>query len=347
MFGMSVNEVPGWLVAMAPSGIGVPVAWTPGLVPHCDVLTVPAPAELDEAPAGVVDDPAAVLLLLLLLLLQPAAPRARTAAASTIVLRVRCARGAGMCILIYSPQGGELSQFTVTTILMASGGLLIANSSASAARASGKWCENRCDMAGRLAATRLIASPKSAAVAQLEPMTSISFSGKAPGLTGAEHHHLLARPQPGAGQRVDGHRGGLDEACAVRVQVAGLEDQAGRDLEPLGQAAVEVHADQAEGRADVGPPDAAGIAAAARQQRPERDPVAGARLAVPRVLHDRGHLVALDPRVEVAASGERAHITGKQVEIGTADTHPFGTHDNVTGAGAARSGDVPDHHLAG
>src|SRR5579862_5419610 len=99
MFGMSVNDVPGWLVAMAPSGIGVPVAATPALVPHCDVLTVPALAELDEPPAGVVDDPAAVLLLLLLL--QPAAPRAR-AAASTIVLRVRCARSAGMCILINS-----------------------------------------------------------------------------------------------------------------------------------------------------------------------------------------------------------------------------------------------------
>src|ERR1700748_1807675 len=122
MFGMSVNEVPGWLVAMAPSGIGVPVAGTPGLVPHCDVLTVPAPAELDEAPDGCWAAPAAELLLLL----QPAAPRARTAAASTIVLRVRCARGAGMCILIYSPQGGELSQFTVTTILTASGGLLLA-----------------------------------------------------------------------------------------------------------------------------------------------------------------------------------------------------------------------------
>jgi hypothetical protein len=73
------------------------------LVPHCDVLTVAAPAELDELdelPAGVVDDPVAVLLLLLLL--QPAAARAR--AASTIVLRVRCARSAGMCILIYPPQ---------------------------------------------------------------------------------------------------------------------------------------------------------------------------------------------------------------------------------------------------
>jgi len=101
MFGMSVNEVPGWLVAMAPSGIGVPVACTPGLVPQLDVLTVPALAELDEAPAGVVDVPLAVLLLLLL---QPAAPRAR-AAASTRVLRVRCARSAGMCILILSPSG--------------------------------------------------------------------------------------------------------------------------------------------------------------------------------------------------------------------------------------------------
>jgi len=100
MFGMSVNEVPGWLVAMAPSGIGVPVAATPGLVPQLDVLTVAALAELDEPPAGVVDDPVAVLLLLLLL--QPAAARAR-AAASRIVLRVE------ICLLICPPQGGELS----------------------------------------------------------------------------------------------------------------------------------------------------------------------------------------------------------------------------------------------
>ena len=46
MFGMSVNDVPGWLVAMAPSAIGVPVAATPGLVPHCDVLTADVLAEL-------------------------------------------------------------------------------------------------------------------------------------------------------------------------------------------------------------------------------------------------------------------------------------------------------------
>src|ERR1700759_5184249 len=129
MFGMSVNEVPGWLVGMAPSRIGVPVALTPGLLPQLDVSTVAAPALLDEPAAGV--DPAVPLLLLLLL--QPAAARAREAA-SRIRLR------AVVCLLICSPQGGELvSQFTVTTILIASGGLLIAN--ASAARASGKWCE--------------------------------------------------------------------------------------------------------------------------------------------------------------------------------------------------------------
>ena len=45
MFGMSVNDVPGWLVTMAPSAIGVPVAATPGLVPHCDVLTARVLAE--------------------------------------------------------------------------------------------------------------------------------------------------------------------------------------------------------------------------------------------------------------------------------------------------------------
>src|SRR5690349_19819258 len=176
MFGMSVNEVPGWLVAMAPSGIGVPVALTPGLLPQLDVSTVAAPALLDEPAAGV--DPV-VPVLLLLLLLQPAAARAR-AAASRIVLR------AALCLLICPPQGGELvSQFTVTTILMASGGLLMAKANASAARASGKWCEKTGARAGRLAATRRIASAKSPAVAQLEPRTSISFSGKAPDRSGA------------------------------------------------------------------------------------------------------------------------------------------------------------------
>ena len=99
MFGMSVNEVPGWLVAMAPSGIGVPVALTPGLVPQFDVLTVPAPAVLDEPPAGVDPVPLAVLLLLLL---QPAAARA-TAAQNRMVLRVE------IFLLICPPQGGELS----------------------------------------------------------------------------------------------------------------------------------------------------------------------------------------------------------------------------------------------
>src|SRR4029077_19658727 len=110
MFGMSVNEVPGWLVAMAPSGIGVPVAATPGLLPQLDVLTVAALAEPDELVAG--GDPVP-LAGLLLLLLQRAAARPR-AAASRIVLRVE------ICLLICSPQGGEFYQFTVTTILMAS-----------------------------------------------------------------------------------------------------------------------------------------------------------------------------------------------------------------------------------
>jgi hypothetical protein len=50
MFGMSVNDVPGWLVAIAPSGIGVPVAFTPGLVPHCDVCTVVPPDAAGAAP---------------------------------------------------------------------------------------------------------------------------------------------------------------------------------------------------------------------------------------------------------------------------------------------------------
>src|SRR5262245_11268975 len=91
MFGMSVKLVPGWLVAMAPSAIGVPVALTPGLLPHCEVSTVAVPAALLEAPpAGVVAPVPPVLvpvLLLLEMLLQPAAApapiRVRAAASTT------------------------------------------------------------------------------------------------------------------------------------------------------------------------------------------------------------------------------------------------------------------------
>jgi hypothetical protein len=40
MFSMSLKSVPGCLVLIAPRLIGVPVAATPGLVPHDDVETV-------------------------------------------------------------------------------------------------------------------------------------------------------------------------------------------------------------------------------------------------------------------------------------------------------------------
>src|SRR5215469_5675998 len=42
---MSVNDVPVWSVTMVPRLMGVPVAFTPGLVPQSDVLTAPVPAE--------------------------------------------------------------------------------------------------------------------------------------------------------------------------------------------------------------------------------------------------------------------------------------------------------------
>src|ERR1700728_1136983 len=53
MFSMSLKSVPGSLVSIAPRLIGVPVAATPGFVPHDEMLTVPAAAELDAgAEAG-------------------------------------------------------------------------------------------------------------------------------------------------------------------------------------------------------------------------------------------------------------------------------------------------------
>jgi hypothetical protein len=101
MFGMSVNEVPVWLVAMAPSAIGVPVAATPGLVPHDDVFTAVAGA-LEGAGADAEVLVLVELELLELLLLHPAA--ARAAAARTIIVR---AGGANIPLLISPPQGSD------------------------------------------------------------------------------------------------------------------------------------------------------------------------------------------------------------------------------------------------
>src|SRR5216683_4811096 len=80
MFPISVNDVPGWLVTIPPSAIGVPVAATPGLVPHCDVLTAAAP---DEAGAVVVAGVLADLVLLhaarpIIPIAATSAPTART-----------------------------------------------------------------------------------------------------------------------------------------------------------------------------------------------------------------------------------------------------------------------------
>jgi len=101
---MSAKLVPVWSVTIEPRLIGVPDAAWPGLVPHCDVLTVDALA-LAELVAVDVLAGALELVLVLVLLLQPAAASAM-AAASTIVLRDdsnRLAAGTGISALISPP----------------------------------------------------------------------------------------------------------------------------------------------------------------------------------------------------------------------------------------------------
>jgi len=83
MLAMSVNDVPGWFVTIPPSGIGVPVAFTPGLVPHRDVAAAAALPALGVV-AGLLADE---------LLLHPAAatsPRAATSAAAPRAPRACC-----------------------------------------------------------------------------------------------------------------------------------------------------------------------------------------------------------------------------------------------------------------
>jgi hypothetical protein len=89
MFSMSLKSVPGCLVLIAPMLIGVPVAATPGFVPHEDVETVPALAELD---AGAEDDDvlgAADELLELELELHAASTLSDSAATAAAAVRLR------------------------------------------------------------------------------------------------------------------------------------------------------------------------------------------------------------------------------------------------------------------
>lgn len=86
MLPMSLKSVPGCLTLIEPTGIGVPVAATPGFVPQLDV---PLDEPLDAVVVLVDDEPEAagalleVLLLLLLLLLEPHAARASSARTPT------------------------------------------------------------------------------------------------------------------------------------------------------------------------------------------------------------------------------------------------------------------------
>src|SRR5215471_915764 len=81
MFAMSAKLVPVWSVTIPPSGIGVPVAATPGLVPHDEVLT--APAEPEVAGAALVGEVPPPALVVLELELHPArTPTAITAKAA-------------------------------------------------------------------------------------------------------------------------------------------------------------------------------------------------------------------------------------------------------------------------
>ena len=108
MFAMSAKLVPVWSVTIEPRLIGVPDAAWPGLVPHCDVLTVDALALAELVAVDVLAgalELVLVLVLVLVLLLQPAAASAM-AAASTIVLRDdsnRLAAGTGISALISPP----------------------------------------------------------------------------------------------------------------------------------------------------------------------------------------------------------------------------------------------------
>src|SRR5437588_4032248 len=91
MFGPSLKSVPGCLVSIVPMLIGVPVAFTPGLVPHFEVSTEPPldPVEVPLDAALLLVLPPPPLLLELLLLPHPARTVKTTTATSATLTRTR------------------------------------------------------------------------------------------------------------------------------------------------------------------------------------------------------------------------------------------------------------------
>src|SRR6266478_4912398 len=89
MFGPSEKSVPGCLVSIVPTLIGVPVAATPGFGPHFEMSTLdPEPLEPLE-PLEVLELGAAPLLLDELLLPQPARTSIPDTAVSATMSRMR------------------------------------------------------------------------------------------------------------------------------------------------------------------------------------------------------------------------------------------------------------------
>jgi hypothetical protein len=102
MFSMSLKSVPGTLVSIAPSRIGVAVAATPGLVPQDEEETVPAGAELDadadaEEAEELAEDAGAEELVEDELELQPATTAIATTAAAAAAAGARKWKGLFMC----------------------------------------------------------------------------------------------------------------------------------------------------------------------------------------------------------------------------------------------------------
>jgi hypothetical protein len=107
MFGPSVKSVPGWWVSIVPMLIGVPVALTPALGPHDEMLADAVPPALvpvlpalvpvpDDVPVlalvaalDVVAAPPPELLELLLLLPHPANAKSAAAATDASPIRIR------------------------------------------------------------------------------------------------------------------------------------------------------------------------------------------------------------------------------------------------------------------
>ncbi len=165
--------------------------------------------------------------------------------------------------------------------------------------------------------------------------------------TRAEDDHPLTGFHPPPSDSANGDRDRLDERGQPRIEVSDGEDLCRRYQQLVLQRTVLMHADQRDVDACVRAADAAGEAAAAARDGPERHAQPRhelGRTALADVKDRPGGLMALDAWVQRRRVVDRAEVAQEVVEVRSAETDGLRLHEHLAGTGRAGLGHRHDLH---